>query len=285
MVVGAGPYKNLTEAYPLDKKTLNKIVWRSFLSGFSRNGETGESIGWLWAIMPGLKKIHTDEQDLAYAMGHHLEYVETGSFLSTLAMGAVLSMEQCKYDPALIRSFKASVSAAADGIGTALFWYLIIPFTAMGVLSLAQGGSPAAALIYFLITAVLAVAARFAGMYIGYAQGTRLADTLSKKKKGAVRSIRLAGAFMIGAMIIVNMKDVSAALTMYNGSDSLDMASQLNQLLPGIIPLLLTWLMWHLLTRKNWSPMKCILLIVVIALAGAAIGLWAGTYEPLIHIG
>ena len=46
-------YKNTTPAANLDKKTLNKMVWRSCNLQASFNYERMQAAGWLWGILPG----------------------------------------------------------------------------------------------------------------------------------------------------------------------------------------------------------------------------------------
>ena len=45
-------YNNLTPAQPLDKKTLNKMVWRSLNLQASFNYERMQAAGWLYCILP-----------------------------------------------------------------------------------------------------------------------------------------------------------------------------------------------------------------------------------------
>ena len=58
-------YKDLTPAPKLDKKTLNKMVWRSLFLQASFNYERMQAAGWLYGILPGLEKIHTNKDDLS----------------------------------------------------------------------------------------------------------------------------------------------------------------------------------------------------------------------------
>ena len=65
MVVGTGAYTNKNEAYPLDNRLLRKVALRSLLVRSGDNAETGESIGWCYAIKPALERIHDNPEDLA----------------------------------------------------------------------------------------------------------------------------------------------------------------------------------------------------------------------------
>ena len=126
MVVGITQYTNKNEAFPLDKKTLNQVALRSFMVSASKNSETGEAYGWCHALAPALKKIHENEEDLALSMGHNLEYVETGSFFSTLAMGVVLSLEAQKCDLETIRSVRTTMNVLCNRLSHALFNLMIL---------------------------------------------------------------------------------------------------------------------------------------------------------------
>ena len=108
MASNATTYKDLTPAAPLDKKTLNKMVWRSCQLQASFNYERMQAAGWLWGILPGLQKIHTNKEDLAASMEHTLEFFNTHPFLVTFVMGIVLSLEQQKADINTIRSVRVA---------------------------------------------------------------------------------------------------------------------------------------------------------------------------------
>ena len=123
-------YKDTTPAARLDKQTLNKMVWRSCQLQAAFNYERMQSAGWLWAILPGLEKIHTNKDDLAASMTHNMDFLNTHPFFVTFVMGIVLSMEQQKTDIQTIRSVRISTAAPLGGIGDALFWYTLIPITA-----------------------------------------------------------------------------------------------------------------------------------------------------------
>ena len=41
-----------------------------------------------------------------------------------------------------------------------------------------------------------------------------------------------------------------------------------------MIPLAMTLLLYFLLSKRGWTPLKCILLLLVIGLVGSGFGIW-----------
>ena len=62
---GQQEYIDKTEAESLDNKTLNKMAWRSMFLQASFNYERMQAAGWLYSILPGLKKIHKNKSNNA----------------------------------------------------------------------------------------------------------------------------------------------------------------------------------------------------------------------------
>lgn len=276
MVVGTGSYKDSNEAYPLDKATLRSIALRSLVSGVSYNAETGESMGWLWALLPGLKKIHSDEEDLALCMGHHLEFVDTGNMFSSLAMGVVLALEQSKADLESIRSVRTSVAAACKGLGRVLVTCFAIPLLASIILAFHSLGTIGAA-FYALALAIATVVLRIQLIYFGYSHATRVTEKILRHKDHFTYACRCAGVFMIGALAVLHGDGFFADMNMLKAG-SWTLGQGFNGVAPGMCGLFVTWLAYHLLAKKNWSLLKCFILIVGIALAFGLLSLLLGSY-------
>lgn len=279
MVVGLGTYQNQQEAFPLDKKTLNKIALRSLFMSSSRNAETGESIGWCWAIAPGLKKIHENEEDLALSMGHHLEFASTGSFFSTLSMGIVLSLEQQKCDLETIRSVRTAANALCESLSASVVRILLLGFLAIACASLSAEGSMIGVALYAVIGILFTLILRFSLIRIGYAQGTKIIEKMNRNKEALKHASQILGAFTIGALIVLSTKYVVPGIS-YDASETLgislsvDMSDIFINILPGLLGIAVTYLSYVLLTKKNWSIAKCILLIIALALILGFFGFW-----------
>lgn len=328
-------YQNRTPAETLDNRTLNKMVWRSLFLQASFNYERMQAAGWLYAILPGLKKIHKDnKEDLAASMSHNLEFFNTHPFLVTFVMGIILSMEQNKTDIPTIRAVRVSAMGPLGGIGDAIFWLTLVPITAGITSNMAIEGNIAAPFIFLIIFNVVQFAIRFFLMRWSYRFGTDAISELTANAKAFTRAASILGVFVVGALTCVygattldikipngttyEAVPVTAVVTdaqldeyedyLYviddNGKNTLelqpgasvvdlengnyditfnrleerpvmiDIQKILNGILPQLLPLALTLLLYFLLIKKRFTPIKCIGLLLVIGIVGGLIGIW-----------
>lgn len=274
MASNATHYNNLKPAQPLDKKTLNKMVWRSLNLQASFNYERMQAAGWLYCILPGLEKIHGDnKEDLALSMEHNLEFFNTHPFLVTFVMGIVLSLEQQKTDIGTIRSVRVAAMGPLGGIGDAIFWFTLVPITAGITANMAINGSIAGPIIFLLIFNGVQFAIRFFLMGWSYKLGSQAIEIMTANAREFTRAASMLGVFVIGALT-ANMGNITVALQFENGESPIVIQDILNGILPKMIPLALTILLFFLMKKKNWKPVGCIGLLLVIGIIGGFIGLF-----------
>ena len=267
MVVGITQYTNKNEAFPLDKKTLNQVALRSFMVSASKNSETGEAYGWCHALAPALKKIHENEEDLALSMGHNLEYVETGSFFSTLAMGVVLSLEAQKCDLETIRSVRTTMNVLCNSLSHALFNLMILSTIAIACIPGANNGNVASVVVFALAAMILTVVLRFVLIKVGYAQGTKIMEKLMKKKEDLAQASKIMDGFTVGGLIVLATKHIGTSNTLVSAVQSSSLSSVASSVLnavPACIGLVCTYVFYYLLTKKNYSIAKCVGIVVLI---------------------
>lgn len=82
--VNENVYEDQNIGAELTKKDINRVAWRSMLLQASFNYERMQASGWLYGLLPALKKIHTNKRDLARAMKGHMGFFNTHPFLVTL---------------------------------------------------------------------------------------------------------------------------------------------------------------------------------------------------------
>ena len=277
-------YVDTTPASRVSKKTLTKMIWRSCQLQAAFNYERMQSAGWLWAMLPGLQEIHTNKDDLATSMTHNMDFINTHPFAVTFVMGIVLSMEQLKTDCQTIRSVRISVAAPLGGIGDALFWYTLVPITAGLTANMAINGSFVGPILYFIILFGCEMALRYGLMYWSYNLGMKAVSMMPEYAQEFTHAASVLGVFVVGALIANYGGGTRLGITIANGESPIVIQNYLDMILPCLLPLLLTLLMFFLIKKKGWTPVKCIGLILVIGIVGAVFGIWTGSYTPLVPV-
>ena len=273
-------YTDLTAAQPLDKKTLNKMVWRSVFLQASFNFERMQAAGWLYGILPGLTKIHTNKDDLAASMSHNLEFFNTHPFLVNLVMGIILSLEQSKADIPTIRAVRVAAMGPLGGIGDALFWFTLVPVAAGITSNMAINGSILAPFLFLLIFNVVQFVVRYFLMHWSYRMGTEAIGALTAHAKEFTRAASILGVFIVGSLTSLFGSGTRLNIIIPNGEAQIDIQHILDGILPTMIPLALTLLMYFLMKKFKWTPLRCILLILAIGIVGSGCGfrpsIWPG---------
>lgn len=265
-------YIDKSESQTLDKKTLNKMAWRSMFLQASFNYERMQAGGWLYSILPGLQKIHKNKQDLSTSMKHNLEFFNCHPFLITFVMGIILSLEQKKADVQTIRSLRVAAMGPLGGIGDAIFWFTLLPIAAGVGANLALEGSIAGPIIFLLMFNIVHLGLRFWLMHWSYKTGVEGITKLTKNAKEFTRSATVLGMIVVGALI-ASYVNIDIVTEIPIGETALKVQEILDGIMPKLLPLGLTFGMYGLV-KKNVSPMINILIMVIIGIVGAYIGLF-----------
>lgn len=128
--VNENVYEDQSIGAELTKKDINRVAWRSMLLQASFNYERMQASGWLYGLLPALKKIHTNKRDLARAMKGHMGFFNTHPFLVTFVIGIILAMERSKQDVNSIQIFLAQSSLLCCSTwytwGCVLVWRIML---------------------------------------------------------------------------------------------------------------------------------------------------------------
>ena len=268
---------NTTEErrYQVTKKDLRKTAARyNFMACniFNYESQMGPAVA--WAMAPVLRKIYRKDDEYKEALNNHFNYYNSTTVMSSVILGATLAIEEKDGIAAkeTVQSLKTSLMGPFAGVGDTFVWVLWP--TIMGSISgyMAQQGNPLGAIIWFICNiAFWFVKSKF--FELGYRSGTKMITELGQKLSVFTEAASIMGLSVVGALIATSVK-VQTALNFKVGEVSLALQTDiLDQIMPALLPVLLTALVYKLLGNKKWTPTKLILLIIVISLVCSFFGI------------
>jgi PTS system N-acetylgalactosamine-specific IID component len=267
------PYNDPTPVKVLTKKDLNGMVWRSLLLQSSFNYERMQGGGWTYNLIPGLKKIHKDKEDLSASLLDHMQFFNTHPFLVPFIQGIVLAMEEAKEKREVIRGIKVALMGPLGGIGDALIFFTLLPITAGIGASFALNGNVLGPILFLITFNACHFGIRFFLMHYGYNTGTKAISTFKESAKKLSRAASIVGLTVIGALVATYI-NFRLGLTLHVGSMSLDIQKEaLDQIMPRLLPLLYT-VFCYLQLKKGRSPLALIGITVLLGLVGKFVGLF-----------
>ena len=266
-------YRDNSKEKVITKQDLNKMVWRSLFLQASFNYERMQAGGWLYSILPGLKKIHKNKEDLSNSMKLHLEFFNVHPSLVTFVQGLVLAMEENKESQDSIRGIKIALMGPLGGIGDALCWFTLLPITASIGVSLAKDGNIAGPIVFLLIFNFVHFFLRFFLMHYSYKMGVGAIEKLKNDTEYVTNGSLILGLTVIGGLIasFVNLK-IATVVNLGNNVMVNIQQDVFDKIVPNILPLLYTLFMFYLL-KKGKKPITLILLTLVIGIAGRGLGI------------
>lgn len=265
------------------KLSKNDLFWvfvrSNFLQG-SWNFERMQALGFAFSMTPAIRKLYPEgSEERKQAMRRHNEFFNTHPFMAAPIVGVTLAMEEerangAPIDDAAINGIKVGLMGPLAGVGDPIFWGTIRPvFAALGA-SLALTGSILGPILFFILFNAVRLGMRWWGVSYGYKKGSNVVSdmgghVLQKLTEGA----SILGLFVMGALVNkwtkVNIPVVISSIKnpTTGKTDVTTIQSVLDQLMPGIVPLALTFLcMW--LLRKRVNALVIILGFFVVGIIG-----------------
>lgn len=265
-------YEDQTAAEELKPKQLRHLVWRSLFLQASFNYERMQAAGWLYSILPGLRHVHKNKKDLSKSMKDNMEFFNTHPFLVTFIMGIILAMEGSKEDREAIRGIKVATMGPLGGIGDAMFYLTLLPITAGIGASLAVEGNVLGPIVFLLAFNIIHFGVRFGLMTYGYKTGVKAIAKLKEGTRHVSRAASIVGLTVVGGLIATYVS-FSIDYVWKSGESELNVQTDvLDQIMPAMLPLAYTLLMYWLL-KKGRSPLVLIGVTVVVGLIGSFFGI------------
>lgn len=283
----------------LNEKTLKKSFWNWFFwNGCSQQAESMLGMAFGQSMAPVIDELYDKKEDKAAALKRHVTLFNTESQVGSICNGIVCGLEEANANgectPELIGSVKVALIGPTSAIGDSLWVATIIPILLTICLSISQANQALMWLgpvVYMLAYPIGTCALSWNLFKLGYKSGiegmhgfmstgklSMLTDTMTVLGLTVVGA--LTASFVSCSLPIKIVRDVYDATkkTVLKGQVIFDADKILNSIFPKLLPLLLTLAVYYLYSKKKWSPLKLMGLVLVLACALTAVGYLTGFY-------
>lgn len=267
------------------KKTTKKDLWKVFRNQMTIRGannyERQQNAGFTQAMMPVIEKFYADDDEKRKeAYERHMEYFLTNDITSAIPVGIAVAMEE-QYandpdmDPSSINAVKTALMGPLAGLGDSLLNGTARPILASLAISFINGGLGWIGPLFFVIgMCFVSIGIRWLGVFKGYKQGVKLVEVINSSgiidkvtDIAGIAAYTIVGGF-IPALVVVNIP-----ITIASGDTVISIQETLNGLMPGVLGLAYTYVMYLMITKKKISAVKLIFITMVVAIAGVYLGI------------
>ena len=269
----------------MEKKLSKKALLKSFhnwyyghLTCFSQ--EHMQTFGYLCSMLPLVEELYDNEDDKATAMNTYTAFFNTEPQLGSVVVGITAGLEESRangaedVDEETINGLRAGLMGPIAGIGDSLVVGTVIPILLGIAMGMSTGGSPLGAIFYIIVWNLFAYFGMRFMYFKGYELGGKAVEFLIGKQGEALRdAIGTLGGIVIGA-VSATWVSVTTSLQLLNdaGEPYLVLQDKLYAVFPGLLTAAFIILCWFLMSKKRLSPIKVMLLLVVIAFVGVLVG-------------
>ncbi|AFP84776.1 PTS mannose transporter subunit IID [secondary endosymbiont of Ctenarytaina eucalypti] len=246
----------------LTRGDIRGVFMRSNLFQGSWNFERMQALGFCFSMVPVIRRLYPENNDdRKQAIKRHLEFFNTHPYVAAPVLGVTMAMEEQRangapIDDAAINGIKVGLMGPLAGVGDPIFWGTVRPvFAALGA-GIAMSGSLLGPMLFFILFNLIRITTHYYGVAYGYRKGLNIVNDISggflqKLTEGA----SILGLFVMGALVNkwthVNIPCVVSRITNIEGQTTVTTVQTiLDQLMPGLVPLLLTFGCMWLLRRK-----------------------------------
>jgi PTS system mannose-specific IID component len=307
-----GGAKKMAEKIQLTKKDRLAVAWRSTFIQGSWNYERMQNGGWAFSMIPAIKKLYKTKEERSAALKRHLEFFNTHPYIASPILGVTLALEEerangAPVDDVAIQGVKVGMMGPLAGVGDPVFWFTVRPMLGALGASLALGGNILGPILFFVAWNIIRWAFMWYTQEFGYKAGSKITEDLSGGLlQDITKGASILGMFVLAALVqrwvSIKFLPVVSEVKLDKGAyiewdklpaggegmhQAFDQVNQglslsptkvttlqdnLDQLIPGLAALLLTFLcMW--LLKKKVSPIVIILGLFVVGVVGHVIGL------------
>ncbi|WP_297238002.1 PTS system mannose/fructose/sorbose family transporter subunit IID [uncultured Faecalicoccus sp.] len=234
-------------------------------------------------FVPVINYLYKDDPDGAAkrkeVMEREMEFFNVHIEFGSCILGMAIALEEQKSlgEPIpgdFITSLKTSLMGPLAGIGDTIYQGVLIPILLAICIDITLTGTVWGSIAYLILMLAISYVFSFANFFFGYQQGS---DAIMDFLEKGVLDKLLLGAQVMGCMVmgglIANYVTCKCGLEIVTSGSTFNVQETLfDAVMPKILPLGFTMLVYWLM-KKRWTSIKIIILIVVIGVVGGLTGI------------
>jgi mannose/fructose/N-acetylgalactosamine-specific phosphotransferase system component IID len=235
---------------------------------------------WAFSYIPFAKKFYKDDPEgRRRLLVRHSMFYNTEPQTGQLINGIVASLEEQiamgkPVSEEMPVNIKATLMGPLAGIGDSIIQGIIVPILLSIAMSLAKGGSVIGPLFYIVAYGIIGPTISYIAFHSGYRLGVNAIDFIvGENSKRITDAFNILGVMVVGALA-ANTIVLKTIAKIPMGGKTQSLQTVLNGIFPGLFPLAAVLLSWWLVSSKQMSATKVILILTAIITVGCLIGLF-----------
>jgi mannose/fructose/N-acetylgalactosamine-specific phosphotransferase system component IID len=221
-----------------------------------------------------------DKEAQQEMLQRHEVFFNTEPYLGSIVPGIVVGMEAARAEgneditPEFINAIKTALMGPFAGIGDSLLPGTLIPILLSIALGMCPNGELTGPIFYIVVFLAIMLPLTWFLFSYGVKAGANAAEKILSGgiKDKVTRAAETIGLVVVGA-ITASYAQFNIGWTYTSGDLSINLGTILNSIMPGLPVLILSFITYWLMVKKNWSAGKTMLLFLVIAIVGYFCGI------------
>lgn len=266
----------------LSKKSLKKTYfWWIFTAELSNSYERLQALSFCVSMLPSLRELYKDDkEEYKAALRRHLQFFNSEGTFAGLILGGICSLEEERASGAdlpdeMFSGLKTGLMGPMAGIGDTIIWGTLRPIIFSIAVTLAQSGNILGGIFPFLFP-IISLALGYNLFKFGYKVGRDSIQSLlgSGMINKVITGSSILGLIMMGALSASYVKlSIPIKIKLAN-ADPIVIQELLDQILPGMLPLVVIAGIYWYFSKKGQSYNLVIGIIIILSLLGSLIGLF-----------
>lgn len=248
------------------KRLSRKTALRAYILQNGYNYASYQGLSYANIMYPALKELCPEDAELRTELHDSMGYCSVNPHFLPILTGIQLVTMNQGMKSRESRDIRLALMGPLAGIGDSLIQFCFAPvFSTVGA-SMAQAGMIAGPAVFLLGMNSLLFGMKLFSEATGYRLGLSLTNQLREHFDHISNAARMMGTAVI-AGLVVQYVDISLKVAYQGaGQSGLNLQEALNRLMPGILPVSYTALLFYLLHSRGWSIYRLIGLTLCIGI-------------------